>query len=311
MPLYTIENEDSINELRTFFSFLSRFLWLKEVFWVFPLILQKLYYYLGSLLLFGKIENDRIRRWKEKITVCGNELEIEWRVPKSNSNEILPCVFYYHGGGWIFNPAYAYEVLLERLCLSGKTVVYINYYLSPSLTGEDHLQHCTDILFHILNTCSSRIDMQQIILAGDSAGGSIVSNISFRFPSLVSKQILLFPVLSDRMINENYFADPVLSSAEMKLYWEYYQPDLEKRLILSPLYFDYSSKRCYPKTLIITGSEDLLFSDAQQFYLNLEKENFGEEQITLVNYIGMTHVFFLLFPSIPNTHDLFYRIINF
>ena len=94
----------------------------------------------------------------------------------------LPFVFYVHGGGWIFGSAIDFEsFLFDLVKRTGLAVVFPEYTLAPEKKHPTQIEQCIEALQDVLENGSAvglRID--QVVVAGDSVGGSLFSPLSMK-----------------------------------------------------------------------------------------------------------------------------------
>lgn len=55
----------------------------------------------------------------------------------------LPCIVYYHGGGWVICNLDSHDAVCRRLCVqSGSVVVSVDYRLAPEHPFPEPLDDC-------------------------------------------------------------------------------------------------------------------------------------------------------------------------
>ena len=131
-------------------------------------------------------------------------------------------IVYAHGGGFVVGDLDSHDDICAELAhLSGVDLVAVDYRLAPECNYPDDINDCLAVVDQLL------ADGHQLILAGDSAGGTLsacIANARCQFTSSqLLGQVLIYPALAQGVdtpsMNEHAFA-PLLSRADM----EYYLP---------------------------------------------------------------------------------------
>lgn len=92
------------------------------------------------------------------------------------AQEPLPTVVWVHGGGFVAGTKDALPDYLSVLASHGYTIASIEYTKAPEGTYPTPVLQVSDALrFLVANADEYRIDPDQIVLAGDSAGGHIAA----------------------------------------------------------------------------------------------------------------------------------------
>lgn len=113
-----------------------------------------------------------------------------------------PVIAYAHGGGWVIGSLESHDPVCRRLAtLTGLPVVAVDYRLAPEFTFPVPYTDCADALAWIRDNAAERgWSADRIIVAGDSAGGSISAGLA-AVPALqvpgttIAAQVLLYPSL--------------------------------------------------------------------------------------------------------------------
>ncbi|GFR89971.1 neutral cholesterol ester hydrolase 1-like, partial [Elysia marginata] len=118
--------------------------------------------------------------------------------------EILPCLVYLHGGGWITDNPISYDHLIHRVALMARMMtISVHYRRAPQSPFPAAFDDCLDVTRHVLQHGTTLgIDVNRVGLAGDSAGGNLTAAVSLylrqetnlQLPPL-KYQILMQPVL--------------------------------------------------------------------------------------------------------------------
>jgi len=110
-----------------------------------------------------------------------------------------PLVVFLHGGGWVIGSIDTHDGICRLLARqSGCVVASVEYRLAPEHQWPVPLRDCEQALGHLVaNAAALSIDASRVVLAGDSAGGSmatIISNSPATGAYEVAGQVLLYPV---------------------------------------------------------------------------------------------------------------------
>ena len=192
------------------------------------------------------------------------------------------CLYFIHGGGFVFNSSPHHYKLAKIMGEKLKCkVIYINYRLAPKYKYPHAPLDCFTVYKWILNNAKElNIDVNKIIIMGDSAGGNLAASTTLRAyeNNLVvpSHQILLYPVLTKNIETESikkYVDTPMCNSKDMHKYGNlYYDQSDTSELEYKAPYFS-TIFEGYPKTYIEVAEYDCLHDDGVLFFKKLEKEN--------------------------------------
>lgn len=181
-------------------------------------------------------------------TVSGNAGPIEIRLIRpidTDPDERLPCMVFYHGGGWVVGSIGSHDALCRRIANSARCVVAsVEYRLAPEhkypAAVDDSIAAVRELqtLAHELH-----LDAARFAVCGDSAGGNLAAVVALALkdeqPALVA-QVLLYPIThhsyeteSYRQCGDGYY----LSQATMEWFWNHYlfEPKLGQEWRASPL----------------------------------------------------------------------------
>lgn len=91
----------------------------------------------------------------------------------------LPTVVWIHGGAWISGAAANVDPYLRILASHGYATVGLNYTVGPEATYPTAVHQLNDALAYLdANAAALGIDRTRIILAGDSAGAQLASQLA-------------------------------------------------------------------------------------------------------------------------------------
>ena len=87
---------------------------------------------------------------------------------------VLPTIISIHGGAWCYGSKDLYSHYCLRLAERGFTVVNFNYRLAPEYKYPAPVEDCCNMLSWVqTNAAQYHIDLNNLFLVGDSAGGQL------------------------------------------------------------------------------------------------------------------------------------------
>ena len=96
-----------------------------------------------------------------------------------DGDEPLPTIVWVHGGAWIAGSSSNVDPYLRILAAKGYTTVGLNYTVGPEATYPTAVHQLNDALATLdARAAEFRIDPERIVLAGDSAGAQLASQLA-------------------------------------------------------------------------------------------------------------------------------------
>lgn len=200
-------------------------------------------------------------------------------------SERLPCVIYFHGGGWSVYDKSVFRTTCKRFASKGAVVFNCNFRQSPEFTIADMQDDITSILDFVRKVSDDYCcNPDKLIFSGDSSGAHLLSLFINRAVQNGDKEI------SDRVKACVYFYGvydlTTVKETKNKKFITYLNTvlpedtlDYNKKLIeLSPV--NYVSGDL-PPTLICSGRVDVLNKFQSERYAEILK-NAGVEVQTLI-----------------------------
>lgn len=203
-------------------------------------------------------------------------------------------VLHLHGGGYVGAMRKHYKQMagLYSEVGGGATVITVDYRVAPEFTFPAALEDALAAYEWILDQGYSN---DQIILAGDSAGGglamALVHALKASWRKLPAGIVAMSPwtdvTCSGSSYKDNYEIDPVFGNERSELVFENpYVGDADPRdPRISPLFGDFYG---FPPMLIQVGTDEMLLSDSISV---AEKAKSAGVKVRLSVYNGMFHVF--------------------
>lgn len=195
---------------------------------------------------------------------------------------LLPCLVYYHGGGFVFNAApYHFHNAREYCRKAGCRVLFVDYRLAPG----NPFPAAVDDAFAAyrwaqVNSEELEIDFNCIAVGGDSAGGNLAAAVCLMArnfgAAMPCGMLLMYPALGAREITESVkeFTDtPMCNSHDMEKYGQFYNPNKEhlspeQRIYASP--GEAESLEGMPPAYVETAEFDCLRDEGKIFAERLE-----------------------------------------
>lgn len=226
-----------------------------------------------------------------------------------------PCVLYFHGGGFVVGGLDSHEFLLSYICQDlNIAVLCVDYRLAP----EHHFPAAHDdckftYTWLRKNAALWNIDANNIIIAGDSAGGNLAAAVTVALQHSGQQAkglIVIYPMLSTRFDLPAYrlYANaPLLTRADCEYYLREYAPDESQwnDLRLAPLLADDFSDM--PETFIAVAEFDPVADDGKYF-----AEKLAQAGITQHFHVaqGMLHGGLRLMRDCPEVQQLYRQMLK-
>ncbi|KAJ3455141.1 hypothetical protein MRS44_013741 [Fusarium solani] len=122
------------------------------------------------------------------------------------SKEPTPAVVYFHGGAFIACSVKLFAPQIARLAANTNLPYFaVSYRLAPEHPAPAGVEDAYAVIQHLLETAIKfNIDPTRIAVHGDSAGGGIAAGVCLlardrKLEPPIAKQILIYPMLDDRM----------------------------------------------------------------------------------------------------------------
>ncbi len=174
-------------------------------------------------------------------------------------------------------------------------MIAVDYRLAPEHKYPAAVDDCYEVTHYVgLHAEEFGIDTDNLMLAGDSAGGNLAGAVSLRARDengpKIRFQVLIYPVVEASFSTDSYhaFAEGYgLTADTMQWMWEQYwdetNPNDKKHVILTE-----NDLKGLPKTHIITAEYDVLRDEGENFYNHLQQAG---TEVTLKRYPGVLHGF--------------------
>jgi acetyl esterase len=115
------------------------------------------------------------------------------------TNELAPCLVFFHGGGWVIGNLETHDVVCRKLAQEGELIVIsVDYRLAPEHKFPAAVDDSIIATKWIAaNAAGLGIDPSRLIVGGDSAGGNLAAVVSLAArddggPGIAG-QLLIYP----------------------------------------------------------------------------------------------------------------------
>jgi monoterpene epsilon-lactone hydrolase len=240
-------------------------------------------------------------------SVDANGVPAEWVVPPDAANDRV--ILYLHGGGYVIGSLNTHRSLVAAIARSASArALSLDYRLAPEHPFPAAVDDAVTGYRWLLTIGAQP---EQIVIAGDSAGGglTIATLIALRDlgEPLPVAAVCLSPWVDLEGIGESMAskadADPIVQKEPMQRMAAWYLAGADTRSPLAaPLYADL---RGLPPLLIQVGTSETLLDDSTRI---TERARAAGVDVTLEPWEEMIHVWQLFGPAIPESRDAVERI---
>jgi len=232
--------------------------------------------------------------------------------PAGAGSAALPCLIYYHGGGWVLGDIIGTDTICRAVAnRTGCKIVSVEYRLAPEHKFPAPLDDCYAALEWVAASGGSiRVDTGRLAVGGDSAGGNLAAAVALRArdeggPAL-RMQLLIYPVTNHDFDTASYQengAGYLLTQDMMKWFWDHYlnSADEGKHAVVSPLRAD--NLRGLPRAFVLTAEFDPLRDEGEAYAERLREAGV---EVAHKRYEGQIHAFWQMpgvFPAALKAAD--------
>lgn len=168
-----------------------------------------------------------------------SELLVKIYEKKDRGNEILPGVFWIHGGGYVLGHPDVDDGICEKFVLDANCVVVsVDYRLAPEHPYPAAIEDCyAGLKWMAENADALKIDASRIGIAGPSAGGGLTAALALlardRGGPQIRFQMPLYPMIDDR--NDTFSSHEITTDSFQRVWnrelnmvaWKMYLGELD------------------------------------------------------------------------------------
>lgn len=255
---------------------------------------------------FSNSSNNDFLYLDRKIYAEDTQHEIKIRVFYPNDKiQGNDSIIFIHGGGWTIGDIETYSGACQNIADEFKMIVYsVDYRLAPEhqfpASFDDSLK-----AVEVIMEREHRMENQQWILMGDSAGANLAAAINLKLKEenrrLPEKQILFYPATyfdhssnsPFESVEENGY-DYGLTKKQLQEFMDNYVPNEENRKDkrVAPLMAEDLSNQ--PETLIITAEHDPLRDEGEAYGVALKEAG---NEVSIHRILESVHGFIKYPPS--------------
>lgn len=215
----------------------------------------------------------------------------------SEEDQVLPCLIFYHGGGWTIGSIETYDVVCRRLANdAGVAVVSVEYRLAPEHPYPAAVEDCLAATRWLAAEAASLgIDASRLAVGGDSAGGNLAAVVALaarerRAPPVVF-QMLIYPSTDMTMRLPSYqriTADFPLTATTARWFRDFYIPDARRWTEVGASPSRAASLAGVAPAFVLTAGFDPLVDEGLAYARRLEYEGV---RVTQLHMSGQMHGF--------------------
>ncbi len=261
---------------------------------------------LRTMMQTGELPVEDVARTEDRVIpgADGTELPIRIYWP-STSNEPLPVVVFFHGGGWVIGGIDSHDgQVREMVNRTAMVYVSVDYRLAPEARFPASAEDCYAATQWVAaNAAVIGADADRLGVAGDSAGGNLAAVVALmardRGGPAIAHQLLIYPCCdmdsnawpSQTENGTGYF----LTKESMDWFYDQYADVADRdNPYASPIKAaDLSS---LPPACVITAEYDPLRDEGEAYGARLQEAGVACE---VHRYDGMFHGFFGMTLAIP------------
>jgi epsilon-lactone hydrolase len=236
----------------------------------------------------------------------------EWLIP-AQAEDAEKTILYFHGGAWLFGWYNTHRMLVGHIAKQTRIqALAVDYRLAPEFPFPAALDDCLAAYHYLLDR---GIRSDQVIMAGDSAGGNLVITCMLALRDagepLPAAGVCISPATDltagGVSNNANKNKDAILSSGLYSKFANILQDsytgshDLSDPL-LSPIFADLYG---LPALLVQAGEDEILLKSITAFVNKARQEGV---QVTYEVWPAMWHVFQIYTPYLPEARFAVYSL---
>jgi acetyl esterase len=226
------------------------------------------------------------------------------RVYRPVTNEKLPALVYFHGGGWTIGDIDTHDVLCRELAIGARCVVVsVDYRLAPEYPFPAAVEDCFAATRYVADN-AAKLNIGSIAVGGDSAGGNLAATVSLLARDAggpaIAFQLLIYPATDQRLATPSHERNAqgfLLTRDAIDYFRRAYLPNQRDWTDwrASPLLA--KSHANLPPALVITAGYDPLLDEGRAY---AERLRAAGVRVDYREYPDMVHGF-ILFGGVLDT----------
>ena len=197
------------------------------------------------------------------------------------ADEALPCLVYFHGGGWVLGDLESHDGVCRHLANASRCrVLSVDYRMAPEHrfpAAFDDAAAATRFAFD--NAAALGIDPARIAVGGDSAGGNLAAAVAVHaaqggLPRL-AYQLLIYPVVDLAMTYGSYqrvTEGVLLTASSMRWFIDLYLNNPGERTDWRGSPMRAPDLSATPPAFVVTVAHDPLCDEGIAYARRLEQE---------------------------------------
>jgi monoterpene epsilon-lactone hydrolase len=260
-------------------------------------------------------EKPRVPRGVKLEQIKIGNLPADWIVPDTTTDD-KQTILFFHGGAWLFGWYNTHRLLLGRIAnQTHRRALAIDYRLAPENPFPAALEDCLAGYHYLLD---SGLRPDQVVLAGDSAGGNLVITTMLALrdagETLPAAGVCISPAtdLTEGGVSykQNANKDAILSSGLYQKFADVLQDTFSAGHalddpLLSPIFADLHG---LPPLLVQAGEDEILCNSITAF---VNKARQAGVQVTYEVWPAMWHVFHIYAPYLPEADYAVYSLCRY
>ncbi|MFC7738528.1 alpha/beta hydrolase [Roseomonas sp. GCM10028921] len=221
------------------------------------------------------------------------------------AEEVLPCLLFMHGGGWVIGNLDSHDQPCRLLANAARCcVIAVDYRLAPEHRYPAALEDSAAALGWVVeNAARLRIDPARIAVGGDSAGGNLAAVLALlardgAVPK-VGFQLLLYPAVDmagERPAYQRFTERLILTARTARWFYSHYVPDPARRVEWQASPLRAASHQGVASAYVMTAGYDPLVDEGAAYARRLEEDGV---RVTHIHMADQIHAFLTMGRFIP------------
>ena len=253
-----------------------------------------------------------------RIVLDENILPIRVFYPKKLST-INSAILFVPGEGNISNCFGEYENILRDMAIRCDKLVIALDYFDETIKYPYLFDKCYESIDFIFDElCENGIDLENVILIGDSFGGNLVSGVTLKRidnnKSVGFKEVLFYPIVSGEYFGKTKFEslnkDGIIEKEDLSELSSFFKKYISNKKRLTDKYIcplKAKSFNNYPDTFVVTADLDILRDEGLSLF---EKISVSNNNCQYYNALFLEHGF-LDFYDEEMKEEVYSKIIDF